>query len=580
MTTTIKHTIPALLNNTFDKFLDRNAFSFVDGKQNTYKDLQEEIAKIGTLLKSKGINKNDKVAILASNSPSWVAAYYAIATLGAVSVPILPDFTEKEIASILEHSEAKIICISTRLYPKIVKANITNLQAIIRLDNLGDIPLGTSIKDFSEIPAVNISSAGYEYAEVEEDDLLTIIYTSGTTGSSKGVMLTHKNIIYNVYQGREVQAITENDSFLSILPLSHTYENTVGMIFATVAGAATYYLEKLPTPSVLLPAMKKIQPEFMLTVPLIIEKIYKNKVLPGINSKFLTRWAYKTPIGRRLLNKVAGKKIYETFGNKLIFFGIGGSKLDPVVEQFLLDSKFPYSIGYGMTETSPLIAGAGVGKTKLGSTGEPVKGVKIRIAKENPNDIDGEIQVTGDNVMQGYFKNPNATKEAFTEDGWLRTGDLGFIDKKGYIYIKGRIKTMLVGASGENIYPEEIESVINKNDLVAESLVTQIGGKIVAMVHLNMEELEKQVKRFQDNMSTFKTDAIQKKDDAKIYFGDKAQELEEKAYEILQDIRKKVNTELNKFSQIQQIKLQKDPFEKTPTQKIKRFLYNNDKELK
>ncbi|PIF02713.1 MAG: hypothetical protein CR987_01025 [Draconibacterium sp.] len=262
--------------------------------------------------------------------------------------------------------------------------------------------------------------------------------------------------------------------------------------------------------------------------------------------------------------------MYQSFGGNLKFFGIGGAKLDPKVEQFLHDAKFPYAIGYGMTETSPLIAGAVVNNTKVGSTGLPARGVEVRLVKEKPTDKAGEIQVKGENVMQGYYKAPELTREVFTEDGWLKTGDLAEIDKKGNIHIKGRIKTMIVGASGENIYPEEIESVINKVDLVLESLVVEQGGKLVAMVHLNMEELEKRMKRLQKNMRAFRDDAIQRKDNAQHY-------IEEKAQEALKDIHSLVNQELNKFSQIQKMFLQSEPFEKTPTKKIKRFLYNNKK---
>lgn len=561
-----KYTIPSLLDYAFENFSDLNAFSFVDGKQHTYKHLQSEIAKIGNLLRAKGIQKDDKVALLATNSPNWVAAYNAIATLGAVVVPILPDFTDKEIASILTHSEAKALFVSSKLYPKVQETRIASLEFVLSLDNFATVPNGATMENFQGLSAPSLSDTGYQYSDVKEDDLLAIIYTSGTTGSSKGVMLSHKNIVWNAERGKEIQTVGNTDRFLSILPLSHTYENTIGMVLAIMSGAAVYYLEKLPTPSVLLPALKKIRPTIMLTVPLIMEKIYRGKVLATINKKKITKLAYKLPIFRRILNKIAGKKVYESFGGKLHFFGIGGSKLDPTVEQFLLDCKFPYAIGYGMTESSPLIAGALVGQTKLGSTGEVIPDLEIRLAKENNKDKEGEVQVRGTSVMQGYFKDEEKTKETITEDGWLRTGDLAIIDSQGYIHIKGRIKTMIVGASGENIYPEEIESVINKMDLVLESLVTERGGKLVAMVHLNMEELENRLKRLQNNVSALKTDAMQRKQEAQNYIEDKVQE-------ILIEMRVRVNNELNKFSQIQQMVLQPVPFEKTPTQKVKRFLY-------
>ncbi len=558
-----KHTIPHLLDFTFAKYAQNNGFSFVDGKQNTYEDLRKDINKIGNLLIDFDIQQGDKAAILAVNSPEWVATYMAIGALGAIVVPILPDFSDKEIGHILEHSEAKVLFISEKLYTKLPDSFSGK---VVKIENQALVPQSTTPEEIKNLSTPNLSSKDFKYAEVNEEDLLAIIYTSGTTGSSKGVMLTHKNILWNVEQGKTLQPINEKDRFLSILPLSHTYENTVGMLTAFISGSATYYLDKLPTPRVLLPALEKIQPTVLLSVPLVIEKIYKGKVLKEINSKIITKLLYKFRPFQKILNKVAGKKLYESFGGKLHFFGIGGAKLDTTVERFLLDSKFPYAIGYGMTETSPLIAGAIRENRKVGSAGKVIDDIELRIAKSKPSDKTGEIQIKGVNVMQGYYKAPHLTQEAFTEDGWLRTGDLGVLDKKGHLSIKGRIKTMIVGASGENIYPEEIESVINKIDIVLESLVTERGGKLVAMVHLNMEELEKRRRRFHKNMISFKNDAVQRKDNAQKY-------VEDKVEDTLKEIQKMVNQELNRFSQIQQIILQPVPFEKTPTQKVKRFLY-------
>lgn len=561
-----KYTIPTLLNHIFEHYPNHKGFSFVNGKENTYTDFKDEVAKVGNLLQELGIKEHDKVAILAANSPQWVAAYHAIATLGAVVVPILPDFTEKEVLSILEHSETKAIFISPRLQAKVKLSELKQLEHVINIESFATFNNEVNSSDFQTAPSRVLSPKGYRYAEIDEEQLLSIIYTSGTTGSSKGVMLSHKNILWNAEQGKTIQEVNDADRFLSILPLSHTYENSIGMIVAMMSGAATYYLEKLPTPSVLLPALKKVRPTVMLSVPLIIEKIYRGKVLTSINKNKLTKLAYKLPVFRKMLNRVAGKKVYDSFGGKLQFFGIGGSKLDKHTEQFLLDSNFPYAIGYGMTESSPLIAGALVGDTKIGSTGKVVPGLEWRIVSDKPNKKVGEMQVKGSSIMKGYFKDPEKTKETITEDGWLRTGDLVTQDKKGNIFIKGRIKTMIVGASGENIYPEEIESVINKMDLVLESLVTERGGKLVAMVHLNMEELENRVKRLQVNVTSLKKDALQRKEDARRF-------LEEKAQEILLEMHDVVNQELNKFSQIQQMVLQPVPFEKTPTHKVKRFLY-------
>ncbi len=638
-----KYTIPTLLEYSFSKYSKNNAYSFVGEKQNTYEDLHKEVNKIGHLLRNLDIKKGDKVAILAVNSPQWVSSYLAISALGAIVVPILPDFSEREVTYILEHSESKAVFVSEKLQERISPLLPIHTIKIENQTILGEEGVG-----------IKYSCEPFPYANVEEEDLLAIIYTSGTTGFSKGVMLSHKNILWNVRQCKIMQEVNEKDRFLSILPLSHTYENTLGMLTSLASGCSTYYLKKLPTPAVLLPALEKIQPTLMLSVPLVIEKIYKGKVLKQINSKKITKFLYTIRPFQKILNKIAGKKLYKSFGGKLKFFGIGGAKVEASVERFLLDSKFPYAIGYGMTETAPLLAGAVGDIRKVGFTGKVAQDVQLRLKKENPEDELGEVQVKGPNIMQGYYKAPHLNEEVFTKDGWLRTGDLGMFDENGMLCIKGRIKTMILGASGENIFPEEIESIINKMDVVSESLVTKKGGKLVAMVHLNMEELENQIKHLHENMLSLKDEAIhykddtikyieeksdetkkyiiekadetkkyldekadhtkkyieekaddtikyieeksddtkkyldekadhtkkyieEKTDDTKKFLGEKTDDtkkfIEEKTEETLKEIKTLVNKELNKFSQIQKVVIKKTPFVKTPTHKIKRFLY-------
>jgi long-chain acyl-CoA synthetase len=476
--------------------------------------------------------------------PQWGIAFFATALIGAVVVPVLPDFHPNEIKNILQHAEVSVIYVSESLKSKI---ELIEGLTVIYIEDF------TVVSETAQPQWSNFDESLFEYPKVDESDLLSIIYTSGTTGKSKGVMLTHKNIVWTAQQSWIIQNIVPTDRFLSVLPLSHTFENTLGLILPVKYGAAVNYLQKPPVASVLLAALKEVRPTIMLVVPLIVEKIYKSKILPEINGKLVTRILYKIPVFRKLLHKVAGKKLYETFGGQLKFFGIGGAKLDDNVERFLMEGGFPLAIGYGMTESSPLLAGAGVGKTRFLSTGAPMSGVQLRIANADPKTGRGEIQGKGENIMLGYYKEPEITKETFTEDGWLRTGDLGYFDKDGNLYIKGRIKNMIVGASGENIYPEEIESVINRMEYVLESLVVQQKGRLVALVHLNMEELEK---KYQD----MKTEAVS-------FLNDKTEE-------ILKEIQRKVNENSNKFSQIQRIILQPNPFEKTPTQKIKRFMYS------
>ena len=536
-------TIPAMLQASFIHYAKNQSLIFVGEENRTYAQLEIEVKKVAILLQQIGVRKGDKVAICSVNMPQWGIAFFATAVIGAVVVPVLPDFHPNEIKNILQHAEVSVIFVSETLRNKLEN---TSGMTVIHIENF------SVVSETTDASIIEIDETQFVYEKVEENDLLSIIYTSGTTGKSKGVMLTHKNIVWTAQQSWLIQQIVPGDRFLSVLPLSHTFENTLGLMLPVKYGATVYYLQKPPVASVLLAALKQVRPTIMLVVPLIVEKIYKAKILPQINSKFITRTLYQIAPFRKLLNKVAGKKLYETFGGKLKFFGVGGAKLDDNVERFLMEGGFPLAIGYGMTESSPLLAGAGVGKTRFLSTGAPVEGVQVRIANADPKTGQGEIQAKGDNIMLGYYKEPEITKETFTEDGWLKTGDLGYFDKHGNLYIKGRIKNMIIGSSGENIYPEEIESVINRMEYVMESLVVQQKGRLVALVHLNMEELEK---KYQD----MKTEAV--------LF------LNEKTEEILKEIQNKVNEELNKFSQIQRIVLHPNPFEKTPTQKIKRFLY-------
>ncbi|WP_346856422.1 AMP-binding protein [uncultured Draconibacterium sp.] len=553
MIDTSKLTLPAMFYNSVEKFAANTSIVFVGEENYTYKNLGEDVELLAELLIQLGIQRGDKVAILSTNMPNWGKAFFAISVLGAIAVPILPDFHPNEIKTIIEHSESKLLFVSEGLYKSVSKELSDLLEHMILVDNLSVIPKNTSAEQLTELTSsLPDSKTNFSPVNVEEEDLASIIYTSGTTGSSKGVMLTHKNLAWTAQQSRTLQRIEEDDRFISLLPLSHTLENTVGFLLPVKYGASVHYLRKPPVPSVLLPALKKVKPTIMLVVPLIIEKVYKSKIQPTFQKSAVMRFLTSFAPTRKVLHKVAGKKLYETFGGHLRFFGIGGAKLDTNVERFLFESGFPYAIGYGLTETAPLLSGAVQKNRKVGSAGIAMEGVSLRIADADPVTGEGEIQAKGENVMKGYYKAPEITKEVFTEDGWFKTGDRGLFDSDNLLHIRGRIKTMIVGASGENIYPEEIETVINKMRFVLESLVVEKKGKLVAMIHLNMEEVEENFKHM--------------KEEAKQYLADKSEEL-------LQEIHKKVNEEVNKFSRINQVVLQPIPFERTPTRKIKRFLY-------
>jgi long-chain acyl-CoA synthetase len=542
----IRLTFPSLFNETLRKFGKSNAFAFVGEKPISYEEVDREIQAVISFLEKNEIIPGDKVAILSTNMPNWGIAFFAITFMGAVAVPILPNFSTTEVRNVLDHSGAKAIFISTSSLPQIEGFKSEDLKTAILIE---DFSLIFSEKGSSEFNSLALPVRNYD---VEEEDLASIIYTSGTTGRSKGVMLTHKNISFNALKARKLQPVDENDRFLSILPLSHTYENTLGLILPMLCGSCVYYLRKPAAPAVLLPALAEIKPTLMLTAPLIIEKIYFNKIMPTFRDKLILKLLYNIPLFRKILNNAAGKKLMKTFGGELKFFGIGGAKLNKTVEKFLIEAKFPYAIGYGLTETSPLLAGSNPQKSVFESTGPAIEGIELIINNPDKKTGEGEIWAKGPTIMKGYYKEPEMTKEVLTPDGWFKTGDLGTLDSNNYLFIKGRSKSMIVGASGENIYPEEIESIINNFRFVVESLVVQQQGKLVALVHINMEELEKKYQHLKSEVS---------------------KQYDEKIDEILAELQEYVNSQVNKFSQINRVVLQQVPFQKTATQKIKRFLY-------
>ena len=538
-------TLKSLIDYSVLHFADCPSVSFVEGTPITYKQLGQKIEEVAALLSSFGLQKGDKVALFSQNMPNWVIAYFSVVSKGMIIVPVLPDFTRQEVENVLMHSEAKVLFVSERLQSRVDGLELPDLIGKISVEEFKVLMGG----DLSESDVSKVDEI-----QVEEDDTAAIIYTTGTTGRSKGVVLSHKSIAFTAMQSYTFCAISHEDIFLSFLPLSHTYENTIGMLYPVMYGASIYYLEKPPTASSLIPALKKIRPTMMLSVPLIMEKLYKSQIQAKFTKTRFTRIIYKALLFRKLIHRIAGKKLYETFGGRLRFFGIGGAKLDSRVERFLKEAKFPYAIGYGLTETAPLLAGAGTHQTKLQSTGFAVQGVALKIHEPNKKGV-GEIWAKGPNVMKGYYKNPEATSEVLTADGWFRTGDLGKFDSNNRLYIKGRMKNTIVGASGENIYPEDIETIINSNQFVVESLVIEEDGFLVAKIILDLEQIEK-------NIAHLKTAIDEKKE----------QYQEWKAH-----FTKELNSKLNRTSQINRVDIMDEPFEKTASQKIKRFLYTKTK---
>ena len=533
-------TLAKLFEFATDNYAKRPLSRFVsgEGQRYTYEGFRHKCLELSHRFNRFGIGAGDKVAILSGNMPNWTVAMFSCVPFGRVTVPILPDSSGSEVENILRHSACKAIFISKKQLPKLSPEIIEDLTLVIDIETF----------EFLKKDDRAFTCEGHG-ADPQADDLASIIYTSGTSGKAKGVMLSHRNFCQNIIAAAHAQKAGKKDRWLSILPMSHTYEMAFSVLYPLYAGGCVYYLQKPPTPTILIDAMKKVRPTIMCAVPLIIEKVYRNSVVPTIEHSRILSWMKKHCEG--LLYWLVGRKLYATFGGRLRFFGIGGAKLDATVENFLKKARFPYAIGYGLTETAPLITNACVGKTAVGSIGVPAWNVEVKLLNVNPETGEGEISARGDNVMLGYYRDPERTRSVLTDDGWFRTGDLATKDAKGRYYIKGRLGNMIVGPSGENIYPEEIEQVINGISGVNESLVVERNGKLVALV------------KFDDSLLLWN------------------QESEDKLFEKLQAQRKAVldfvNKHVSKQSKISDVEPIKEDFEKTATQKIRRFRYKEDK---
>ncbi len=550
-----------LLQRSYREYGALPALASVDEEPITFQQLKAGIEKTIALLMGCEVKSGERVVILGDNSPNWVIAYLAITSMGAVAVPILTGFAEEDTRHIIRHSEAVAAFVSAKLRSKIEELEHSVLRAVISLEDWSveeAIQQRTSIlgKETlfkpSERKAIAVSAAvaAVEADPPQEDDLAVIIYTSGTTGNSKGVMLSQRNIIYDVLHALERFPLSTADRFLSILPLAHSYEATGGLLAPLATGVSIHYLKGLPTPAKLLAAMSSVHPTGVLTVPLVVDKIYRKKIVPQIQSKRVLNALYRRPVFRKRLHRMAGKKLIQSFGGKLRFFMFGGAALNPDTETFLIDAGISYSSGYGMTETSPIMTINPFGSVKMGSCGKAIPGITMAIHHPDPQTGIGEIIVQGDIVMQGYLKNPFATREVL-DSGWLRTGDLGFFDADGYLYIKGRSKNVIVGPSGENIYPEVVEQELSQSPYIQEALVHMEKKKLVARVYLDYDFVDQKYA-----LSSLEPG-----------------EAEIRLAAILEQVRAETNTRLPSFSRLQALIIHPEPFEKTPTNKIKRHLY-------
>ncbi len=550
----MRMTLNDILDAGRDKYADNPAIGMAMEQPLTYSEFHHHVIAVAAKLMEEGLTKGDAVAILAENSHFWGIAYLAIVRIGAVAVPILPDLPESDVRHIIKEMEVDILFTTQRQVEKVYELEDSLKGPIVTLDGYevpGDMGDGMTFAEMLALGESLLAEGEPEFPEVEEDDIASILYTSGTSGYSKAVMLSHKNLASNAYSGSQLMELTPGDLFLSILPLSHTYEFSMSFILPLIVGCRITYAGKSPTPAILQKLCKYEKPFVIFAVPLVLEKIYKKRVLPQIEKSKLLTLLCKTSFGRRLVYRKIGQKLLEFFGGNLGMMGVGGAALNPEVEQFLYDAGFPYLIGYGLTEASPLLAGGPFADKTItvGSTGKPIPGVKIKIVDPDPVSGIGEIYALGPNIMKGYLRDEEATAAALTEDGWLATGDLGIIDELGNLHVKGRSKNVIVMANGENIYPEAIEHKINSYHWVVESLVLENNNQLEAWVYPDYELIDEETE------------------------GKNSRERRNYMETLLEEMRGSLNAELSSTSRIARVFERREPFIKTATHKIKRYLY-------
>ena len=557
-----EYTFRGFLEAITSRFGNLKAYSIFGDEEDkfiSYNRLKWGAENISTYLLEKGFAKGDRVAIVGESCPFWMMMYLGITYVGCVAVPILPDFSQREMEGILKESGAKAVCVNVKHFKKVEKYAYSNNLMVVRMEDLTQIPSIPEGFTFENAPGISLKEHSHNYTLINtsvpsEDDMASLIFTSGTTGSSKGVILTHKNLLVCADESSDTYVkVKKGVRVLSILPMSHCYEFTITHLLCLLQGAEIVFLGKPPATTILMRAFKEVRPHVILTVPLLIEKIYKAAVLPTLRDNPKIAKLYKNPLTKWIVLKTVKTKLISTMGGCIRVVGIGGAPLDETVWDFLYSCHFPYALGYGLTETSPLIAGCGPKHKmhKKGYIGKPVKHDHVILLNKNEDGV-GEIAVKGPNVMTGYYNNEALNKEVFTEDGYFKTGDLGYLDKHGYLSIRGRVKTMILGPAGENIYPESIESLINNMEFVQESLVVPGDGGLVALIKIDLEAMQEKLK----------ISATDVKDEAEKY---------------LVKLKKSVNEQLSTFSKIADTELQEKDFERTPTQKIKRFLYSRKK---
>jgi long-chain acyl-CoA synthetase len=537
--------------NSAGLYWDREVLSNIDGISYTYGQICDNIERLHILFEAADLKKGEKVAICAKNSAQWCVAFLASTSYEAVTVPLLNDFQPESISALVHHSESKLFFTNTEIWNKLDVESMPLLQVAVNVEDYTILynKIGAGLDDcFANLETLfstkfpNFSIKDVRYPTNNLDDLALINYTSGTTSDPKGVMLTYGNVSSNTTYAIETIPNCADNTLVSMLPLAHMYGLAFEFLYQVAAGCHVYFLGKVPSPKVLLSSLANIRPFMIVTVPLVVEKIFRNSVFPTIRQPFI-KFLMKIPVISCCLKNKIRKRLLDAFGGKLEYLIIGGAAISKEVEDCMKDIRMPYTVGYGMTECAPLLAYEHWKKFAKQSCGKVVDRMELRIDSEDQEHVVGEIQARGANVMLGYYKNPEATAAAFTEDGWMRTGDLGIIDKKGNIFIKGRSKNMILSANGQNIYPEEIEDRLNVQPYVVESVVVERDKRIVALVYPDYDRVSQE--------------SMDENDLAKL----------------MEENRIKLNLMLPLYSRISRIELRKNEFEKTPKRSIKRFLY-------
>ena len=548
MTTTMTKHYFTRLQEAINANWDRPCLCNFRGEEFTFGEFATNIAKLHLLYEKIGLKKGDKVALCAKNSARWGIAFFSANTYEAVIVPILADFNPDSVNSLVDHSESLVLFTDTDIWKKLDIEKMPTVKAVVstadfKLLYAADEKIQKANDEldtlFAETYPNGFSAADVNYPIDNDKELAIINYTSGTTSAPKGVMLRYECISENVAFGQKRLPSYPDDTIVSMLPMAHMYGMMFELIYPICGGSSVYYLGKTPTPALLLGAMAQVKPYLIITVPLVMEKIFKSKVAPVINKPVMKVICKIPGLNKIIFNKIR-TTLLNAFGGNVREIVMGGAALNPDVEKWFKRFKLPFTVGYGMTEAAPLLAYEDWWEFASKSCGKPVDSVEVRIDSEDPRNKVGEIQARGNSIMSGYFKNEEATAAAFTEDGWMRTGDLGIIDAAGNIFIRGRSKNMILSANGQNIYPEEIEAVINNQDYIIESVVVDRGASLVALVYVDGDKLTADGLNLDEQMAL---------------------------------MRATVNAEMPAYSKISKVEVMDQPFEKTPKMSIKRFMY-------